>query len=297
MRIINCTMFFNEFDLLDLKIAEELPNVDEFIIVEANQTHIGSPKQTFLKDNSKYKDLKIITLENEFKSVSEDLSIEDKRAIANKNEAIQRNAALRNLDINDDDVIICSDLDEIIPSQDFKEIIECTKEAEEKYSRHIKLQMYNHLYKINLLVDTPLEKDWFGPFAVTGKLLKNLPRIFEQECEKQNKLVQAFFEISLDDLRQCPYNTIPYLPTNGRHFSCLGEPKDISYKLKNYSQVQHSIEDIASEESIISRINNLEHLKNETINNEKVKLKKVEIDATYPETIIKNLDKWQKYIY
>ena len=51
--IYSCTMFFNEFDLLDLKIAEELDQVDQMIIVESNQTFRGNEKPLYLKDNPK----------------------------------------------------------------------------------------------------------------------------------------------------------------------------------------------------------------------------------------------------
>ena len=45
--IYSITQFGNlprELDLLKIRLAEELPHVDKFVIVEADRTHSGKPK-------------------------------------------------------------------------------------------------------------------------------------------------------------------------------------------------------------------------------------------------------------
>jgi len=48
MKIFDCVPFYNEFDLLRLRIACLEDLVDGFIVVEAHQTHAGKPKPLYL---------------------------------------------------------------------------------------------------------------------------------------------------------------------------------------------------------------------------------------------------------
>lgn len=50
MKIFDCVPFYNEFDLLRLRIACLEDLVDGFIVVEAHQTHAGKPKPLYLSD-------------------------------------------------------------------------------------------------------------------------------------------------------------------------------------------------------------------------------------------------------
>lgn len=51
MRIYNCFPFFNELDLLEIRLAELDGLVDRFVIVESAQTFSGRPKPLYLKEN------------------------------------------------------------------------------------------------------------------------------------------------------------------------------------------------------------------------------------------------------
>lgn len=48
MKIFDCVPFYNEFDLLRLRIACLEDLVDGFVVVEAHQTHAGKPKPLYL---------------------------------------------------------------------------------------------------------------------------------------------------------------------------------------------------------------------------------------------------------
>lgn len=63
--IYNCTMFFNEFKLLELKIAEELPYCDKMIIVESSKTHANKDKPLHLKNHPLLDHPKIIYIDEE----------------------------------------------------------------------------------------------------------------------------------------------------------------------------------------------------------------------------------------
>ena len=44
MRIVNCFPYFNEKELLELRIKLLYDKVDQFIITDADRTHSGQPK-------------------------------------------------------------------------------------------------------------------------------------------------------------------------------------------------------------------------------------------------------------
>lgn len=51
MKIFDCVPFFNEFELLRLRMACLEDLVDRFVVVEAHQTHAGKPKPLYLAES------------------------------------------------------------------------------------------------------------------------------------------------------------------------------------------------------------------------------------------------------
>jgi beta-1,4-mannosyl-glycoprotein beta-1,4-N-acetylglucosaminyltransferase len=51
MKIFDCFTFFNELEILELRFMELYTTVDFFVIVEANKTHNGTPKEFILEKN------------------------------------------------------------------------------------------------------------------------------------------------------------------------------------------------------------------------------------------------------
>ena len=51
MKIYDCFTFYNEFELLELRLRETSDLVDHFVIVEANTTFQNQPKELLLKQN------------------------------------------------------------------------------------------------------------------------------------------------------------------------------------------------------------------------------------------------------
>ena len=50
-KIYDCFSFYNEFDILEIRLQELYDHVDYFIIAEASTTHTGNPKPFYLLDN------------------------------------------------------------------------------------------------------------------------------------------------------------------------------------------------------------------------------------------------------
>lgn len=93
------------------------------------------------------------------------------------NEAMQRNAALAQLDFDDDDIVILSDVDEILDSRHQDQLVACTQ-------RHgmitVKLRVTH--YRFDLFV-----RNWPGPdeysyrvFLMTGRKLRRLGSTSDQ---------------------------------------------------------------------------------------------------------------------
>jgi beta-1,4-mannosyl-glycoprotein beta-1,4-N-acetylglucosaminyltransferase len=110
-RVYDCFTFFNELDLLELRLTELSGLVDRFVIVESTLTHMGAPKPLYYADNKErfaaFRD-RIIHI------VVDDMP----DAAAEKDpwvrEVGQRNAIARGLSgARPSDRIIVSDLDEI----------------------------------------------------------------------------------------------------------------------------------------------------------------------------------------
>ena len=107
-KVIDCFMFFDEFDALTIRLHELDPVVDRFVLVEASTTHSGMPKPFYFTERA-----------DEFREFADkittvhvnDLPTFDNRWIA---EHLQRNAALRGLtDAAADDIVLVCDCDEI----------------------------------------------------------------------------------------------------------------------------------------------------------------------------------------
>ena len=55
MTLYDCFLFFNEYDILELRLKELYDTVDYFVIVEGTHTHIGNPKESnFEKYKARY---------------------------------------------------------------------------------------------------------------------------------------------------------------------------------------------------------------------------------------------------
>ena len=108
-RVFDCFPFFNELDVLEIRLSELDALVDHFVIVEATHTHTGKPKPLYFAEHrQRYAQFsrKIIHV------VVEDLPLEPSDHWVR--EIYQREAIMRGLgDADPNDRIITSDCDEI----------------------------------------------------------------------------------------------------------------------------------------------------------------------------------------
>ncbi len=162
-KIYDCFQFYNELDLLELRLAELSPLVDHFVLVEAAYTHAGAPKPLYFAENRQrfaaYAD-KIIHV------VVED----DPGGFAWVREAHQRQAILRGLTGADPaDMVIIGDADEILRPEIITRLRASGADAPPLFAPHLDI----HLYFLNLRAPEPWVSVAAAPFELVRRVGAN----------------------------------------------------------------------------------------------------------------------------
>lgn len=107
-KLIDCFTFYNNFDVLKIRLAELAPYMDHFVLVECTHTFSGKPKPLYFKENpiTGYKINHVITEPRYNYEVDEEL------AMRNTEQQV-RGYAEGTKDLNDTDILFLSDVDEI----------------------------------------------------------------------------------------------------------------------------------------------------------------------------------------
>ena len=194
MKIFDCTTYFNEPMLFEIRLNVLDKYVDEFIVAEASYTHSGEKKKiNFNKElYPKFKNrIKHIIIKNEPENI---ISTETNKDNSSNQSVYRLNAAKRiefqrNIlasvfnKINYNDWIIYSDSDEI---PDLSKInLKNTKE------RIVLFKQKVFYYKFNLVLDT---YDWFGSKACKLKDLKSFTNLRNIKTKSDGNL---FFDLEI----------------------------------------------------------------------------------------------------
>ena len=228
MKIFDCFMFFDEDQVLDLRLNVLNEYVDYFVIVESIYNHKGE-KRNLLFNKNKYKNFsnKIIYLvydkiPNSVKEVEKKDSklTQDYKYIMNAlyRENSQRNFILEGLkDADQNDIILISDVDEI-PKLNINTLKNIRNEI-----LVFKQDMF--YYKFNLSL--PNFK-WPGTKGVRKKNLLS-PQWLRNVKDKKYPFyrLDTFFS-------EKKYTNLKIIEDGGWHFSNIKSPKMIEHKLKSY---------------------------------------------------------------
>jgi beta-1,4-mannosyl-glycoprotein beta-1,4-N-acetylglucosaminyltransferase len=221
-------MFFDEEMLLELRLNTLNKFVDKFVIVESAYTHSGKEKKLIFDINKypRFKEKIDYIVVRDFPQGIEQISNDDSNLeITNKEimnalrrENFQRNAIKEGLvNVDDDDWIIISDLDEIpdLSNINFNSI----------KNKLIFFKQKVFYYKLNLELKT---LRWIGSKACKKKYLKS-PQWLRNVKDK------IYSKWRLDIIfSKKRYNNIYFVENGGWHFSFVKKPEDIEKKLKSY---------------------------------------------------------------
>lgn len=254
--IVDCTMFHWEFDILELRMRELWDTVDYFVITESECDHRGNPRELALSNNL-----------DKFTWAQEKMIVRVSSKLSNAqttwdHEKYQRlrsvQYAFETLNLSEDDFLIISDVDEIARPAAVQEMAEVGG----KFTLHMPM----YYYYFNLYVH-----DWFHPKALSVKYLSDPNAIRTGGLDKDFHII---------------YNS-------GWHFSYLGDENQIRHKLKTFAHDEMDTELFTNPDHIKNAINKNIDLFNRFGN---VQFQKKEINEYWPNYLINNKDKYQKYI-
>jgi hypothetical protein len=261
-RIFDCFTFFNELEILEIRLNELYDKVDFFVLAEAPVTFKGQPKALIYQSNKarfeKFHDKIIHLVIDDFPETQN----------AWDREHFQRNALRRGLTAAlPDDIIIISDADEIVRPA----VIDLLRQKEGFFQ----LGMPMFQYYMNLREN----HGWTKVFAFSFKLLDELPDFNWVRTSQE----YAFEKFNGQNTK---------LVNSGWHFTYLGGAEKIREKLNAFSHDEHWFQQMLSPGGIESQIaagfevGNYWHFN-----------RFCPMDGSYPSYVISNLNKYRELGY
>ena len=292
MKIYDCTTFYSEKMMLDLRFNILNNNVHKFIVVESCFSHSGEKKNyNFnIDDYPKFKD-KIIYLK--ITEEPDDL-YKDKNEV--KNSSYKRLNSIKRIeqsydhmmkgiiDAEDDDLIIISDNDEI-PNLDSKRF----KESNKNFIIFKQLLFY---YKFNLFHEL---MPWFGSKACKKKCLKS----FSDLRNLKNKKYPFWrFDSYFSNIKE---TSLEIIPDGGWHFTNIKTAEDLYIKMKNFGHHDEFDESKLTVDDLRKKIDDgvvfYDHFADKTSQNKwnnEYRLKKIE-NHILPKYLIENLNNYKEW--
>jgi beta-1,4-mannosyl-glycoprotein beta-1,4-N-acetylglucosaminyltransferase len=274
MKVYNCFQFYNELDILEIRLQENWETTDYFVISEADHTHSGKPKESLLLDNwEKYKPyadkIRHIQIKD---SLEEQQKIFPRESDEWVREKFQRYALVRGLhDLSPEDLIVISDCDEVPRG----EMIGMIKEDTNDYDRYI-LNIPHFHFRLNYLRIKP-KVSFSNIMVVRGRAFTN--PMLEREYT---------FPWHPD-----PPNTV-YLEHGGWHWSDFGNAEHVINKMKSFCHLDQD------NPTVINKISNLEQLiaekKDRDPLSDESRFEYAIIDDYFPKCIYDNLERWNHMI-
>ena len=238
MKVYDCFPFFNEFELLELRLETFYDIVDYFVIVEADKTHANKPKPfnlyKHMREYEKYfPKLHYImdTSDVPYKGAG-DWSIENH----------QRNSIAKGLtDAEPDDLILISDLDEFPNPEILKTLIESFSDA-------------NKFVDFIAFYDTtPYTKNKLVPFH-SGMRINNFldlsPVVFQQifhsyyfdwvnrDLPWTGTVIGKFKHMKSPQAFRNAREVLPRITDGGWHFSSMGGIEKFLEKVRSAPDFQ-----------------------------------------------------------
>jgi hypothetical protein len=265
MKTYDCFPFFNELDILEIRLQELWNSVDYFVISEANMSHSGKPKEFILLDNwERFKP---------YTDKIKHIKVEDMPDTPDSwmREKFQRHCLTRGLtDIQPEDIIITADCDEIPRG----EAIDMIKVDENDYSRYI-LSIPMFQYKINYMKIFDIAKQP-NIMVTKGRAYTHA----QQEREYTFPWVQT------------PEDTVE-IDHAGWHFTYFGDDKNAINKIQNFAHTETDTPEMIARHNIewMTRNKSGHHGPKHP-----ERFEYVVVDDYFPEAITKDLSKWQHMI-
>lgn len=283
--IYDCFTFFNELDLLEIRLNTLSDVVDRFVIAEATRTHSGKPKELLFEKNKarfeRFADkITYLVVDN---LLPEEEVDSDRYNLPWVNENRQRNALARGLAGADgNDVVMVSDLDEIPRPKAVIQAVELLKSG----TRFVRFEMDFYNYFLNLR-NFSCRKWMLGTSATLVSTMASDDSSLAGV--KTDRYTQASENIgnTMNKLRFVRVGKT--LPLAGWHFSYLGGIESILRKLaafahSEFGNVQRTLLEkrLQAGEDLFGRAGCSYG---------------VRIDSTFPRCVQENLSRWSHLVF
>lgn len=264
-RIFDCITFFDE-NLLTNSRFEILDDVvDFFIICESKYDHKGKEKPINFK-----------LINHKFRNKVRHLIVDDvksKELSGWEAERYQREKIFEYIeDARSEDYIMFSDSDEIPNPKKLKDF-----NMKKKYA--IFLQNF-YVYKFNILNKS--ETPWEGTKICKKKFLKSFTYLRKKVHAKN--INKPFWKIFTQ-------KNIELVENGGWHFNNIYTPEKIKKKIETFPHTEFNLKKFTNIENIKYKIDNMKDLFDRNY-----EFKKVNLDNTFPDYLVKNKLKFKDYI-
>jgi len=284
--IYDCFTFFNELELLDIRLNILKECVDRFVLVESTWTHSGKPKELIFKKNQH--------LFTEFLPFIEHVIVDDQPLIIENAwtlERYQRNAISRGLkNLKKDDRVMVSDVDEI-PSPD---AIKRWNKADAIVIFR-QAMFYYYLNCVNTGKDSESYK-WCGTTMAPSGYFdqpQDLRDISIMHLGKETGNWKSLIVFMLQWLKdkRLRKHSIKLADEGGWHFSYLGGTQRIIDKLEAFAHQEYNMQEFKNPEFIEQAIREGKDLFGRGFS-----YKFVDLDSSFPEYIVKHKDEFKDLI-
>ncbi len=274
--IYDCFPFFNELDILELRLNVLYDAVDYFVITEADKTHTGNNKEYIFEQNkerfNKFLDKIIYIKVDDFPPLENSIASSDGNKWLYEN--YQRDAIMRGLkNCSPNDIIIISDCDEIPNPKAIK-----------RYKKGIcSLTQLRFGFSYNSLYITI-------PFCKTPKICRYNELINpKKNIEEKNKKYCLHSKCGLPTYLR--FVKGKKIKNGGWHFSYIGNVENIKYKMDSIVEQQVNTTDKNTDKLLFQKIQN-----NEDILERGDIFANLEITNIFPEYFLKNAEKYKENI-
>ena len=268
--IYDCFSFFNELDLLELRLNELNPVVDQFVLVESTRTFQKKPKPLYYEENKArfaafhHKITHIIV--DKFPYFWNNWKIPSKWVY----DSHQKNQAAKGLiHCKPDDTILFSDLDEIPNPEKLK-----SHAQQDDICVFQQKHYYYYLNCVEVLPEHPEKYNWWYGTVMTK--YKNFESVEKLRLQRE--------------INKYTNNTV--IEDAGWHFAYLGGVEKIIEKINSYAHSEHNMEDFKNPEKIKQLIESGKSLYGADMHCVFQK-----IDTTYPKYLVENIEKFKIHIF
>ena len=283
MKIFDCTTFYNEKLMMEVRFNILNKFVHKFIVVESLFSHSGQKKNLNfnVNDYPKFKDkIRYITIEKEPENLGQNKRINSIKRIEQSYEYMFKGFE----DADENDLIMLSDNDEIPNLESLN--------LEKLKNNFVIFEQLFFYYRFNLLYD---RMKWFGTKACKKKKLKKLSSL----RNLKNKRYPFWrFDTYFSDLKQ---TDLKIVENGGWHFTNIKTPKELFNKLSNFGHHDEFETSKISLEELTNKINNREvfynHFADKSSNTkweDRYKLKKIE-NKLLPTYLNENKEKFKDW--